>query len=147
MGERARQRQEKTKRTIREARLTDAQRSFLRDNARYEGSPLHKKAPHDFGLTPPASPREEKTLCDIAGIFEKRIALALFERAIDVGLVSEKDKVAGFPAQMWVVDAHGRVFEIIYGGSRTGSYHGYPIRQVNPLFDEIVTAWSTRRGD
>ena len=86
MGERARKTREKTERTLRDAPLTGAQRSFLRDNARYEGSPLHKKAPNDFGLTPPTSPRLDKTLCDEAGIFEKRIAVDLFERAIEVGL-------------------------------------------------------------
>ena len=65
-------------------------------------------------------------------------------RAIDVGLVSAKDKVAGYPAQMWVVDADGRVFEMIYGGSREGRYHGYPIRRTNLLFNQILTAWAAR---
>src|SRR6201999_2644222 len=140
MGERSRKTREKTERTIRDVPLTAAQRSFLHDHARYEGSALHKRAPHNFGLIPPTSPRRDKTLCDDAGIFDKRIAIRLFERAIEVGLVSAKDKSVGFPAQMWVVDDLGQVFEIMYGGSRTGYYHGYPIRRSNPLFAEIVTA-------
>lgn len=146
MGQRARKAREDTERSIRDQPLTDEQRTFLGTHALYEGSPLHKKEPHNFDLTPPTSPRPEKTLCDEAGIFDKQVAHALFARAIDVGLVSEKDKVEGFPAQMWVVDGDGRVFELIYGGSRTGRYHGYPIRRANPLFDKISVAWAARRN-
>lgn len=145
MGERARKSREETERSIRDQPLTDAQRAFLRDHARYEGSPLHKKDPNNFGLIPPTSPRQEKTLCDEAGAFDKQVAVDLFALAIDVDLVSSKDKVEGFPAQMWVVDAEGRVFELIYGGSRLGRYHGYPIRRSNPLFDRIAAAWAVRR--
>jgi hypothetical protein len=145
VGEHARKKREETERSIRDVPLTDQQRDFLRAHARYEGSPLHKKEPHNFDLTPPTSPRIDKTLCDEAGIVEKRVAFALFARAIDVGLVSAKDKVAGYPAQMWVVDADGRVFEMIYGGSREGRYHGYPIRRTNLLFNQILTAWAARR--
>jgi hypothetical protein len=145
MGERARKIREDTERTIRDAPLTDAQRSFLRDNARYEGSPLHKKEPNNFGLIPPTSPQQDKTLCDEAGILEKQVAIELFERTIEVGLVSAKDKSEGFPAQMWVVDDNGRVFEMIYGGSHAGRYHGYPIRRSNPLFAKISTTWAMRR--
>jgi hypothetical protein len=47
--------------------------------------------------------RPEKTLCDEAGITQKQIAIDLFARAIDVGLVSAA-WTAGFPKQMWVVD-------------------------------------------
>ena len=144
MGDRARKKREETERSIRDVLLTAPQRDFLRVNARYEGSPLHKKEPHNFDLTPPTSPRLDKTLCDEAGIVEKRGAFELFARAIDVGLVSVKDKVAGYPAQMWVVDADGRVFEMIYGGSREGRYHGYPIRRTNLLFNQILTAWAAR---
>lgn len=145
MGQRARKARAETERSIRDQPLTDKQRAFLQEQARYEGSPLHKKDPHNFDLTPPTSPREDKTLCDEAGIFEKQVAFDLFALAIDVGLVSAKDKVEGFPAQMWVVDEHGRVFEMIYGGSRTGRYHGYPIRRSNPLFERISVAWAARR--
>ncbi|HWN66725.1 MAG TPA: hypothetical protein VNM90_03735 [Haliangium sp.] len=40
-----------------------------------------------------------------------------------------------------MVDGDGRVFELMYGGSRTGRYHGYPIRRTNPLFDEVSKIW------
>ncbi|MEZ5583130.1 MAG: hypothetical protein R3F37_10525 [Candidatus Competibacteraceae bacterium] len=38
---------------------------------RYGGNPEHKRNPGDFGLTPPASPRPDKTLCDGAHIFKR----------------------------------------------------------------------------
>ena len=136
---------DETNRTIRSRPLTDEQRAFLVEHAAYEGSPFHKKEPHNFDLTPPTNPREDKTLCDEAGIFAKEVAFTLFATAIEVGLVSEKDKVEGFPAQLWVVDEQGRVFEIIYGGSRTGRYHGYPVRRSHPLFDKVSGAWAALR--
>jgi hypothetical protein len=54
--------------------------------------------------------------------------------------VSEAD-AGGFPKQRWVVDERGRVFEAMLGGSRTGCFHGYPIRQSDPLHQAIVAAW------
>ncbi len=145
MGQQARRVREETVRSIRAERLTDEERLFLKAHARYEGSPLHKKEPHNFDLTPPSSPREDKTLCDEAGIYDKKVAFDLFRTAVEVGLVSDKQKSPGFPSQIWVVDDQGRVFELMYGGSVTGRYHGYPIRRTNPLFNKIATAWAMRR--
>lgn len=141
MGKKALEVKKATERTIRAARLTNAERSRLYSEAAYEGSPFHKRNPGDFGLTPPASPRPDKTLCDEAKIFRKAVADELFARAIDHGLVSEATTAGGFPKQLWVVDNHGRVFEVMYGGSRTGRYHGYPIRRADPLFDEVSGIW------
>lgn len=129
-----------TVRKIRAQRLSNDERTFLRKCASYEGSPLHKRDPNDFGLTPPTNPRPDKTLCDEADIFEKRRALELFERAIEVGLVSEATAANDFPKQLWVVDGE-RVFEVMYGGSKAGCYHGYPIRRSDPLFNQVVAAW------
>lgn len=94
MGTKSKQVREATERTLREAPLTQEERTFLLANAAYEGSPFHKKNPNDFGLTPPTyAVRPEKTLCDEAGITEKAIAIKLFERAIDVGVVSESMEI------------------------------------------------------
>jgi hypothetical protein len=141
MGKKALEAKKETVRKIRDTRLTDAERSRLRSEAAYEGSPYHKRNPGDFGLTPAASPRLDKTLCDEAKIFRKAVADELFAKAIDRGLVSEKNKAGGFPNQLWVVDEHGQVFEAMYGGSRTGRYHGYPIRRADPFFEEVSKAW------
>lgn len=45
----------------------------------YGGNPEHKKNPGDFGLTPPASPRQGKSLCDVADVFTRREALTLIK--------------------------------------------------------------------
>jgi len=145
VGKKAHQIRRATERTLRSTRLTETEREHLRVHASYEGSPSHKRNPGDFGLTPPAAPRSDKTLCDLAEIFEKAVASDLLRRAIDGGLASEAEAGGGFPKQLWVVDGNGQVFEAMYGGSQTGRYHGYPIRRADPLFDEVVEAWNQRR--
>ena len=51
----------------------------------YGGNPEHKRNPGDFGLTPPASPRRTKTLCDGAGVFSRALALELLRKEFAVG--------------------------------------------------------------
>ena len=140
MGARARQARKETRRRIRAERLTQDERAHLSENASYEGSPYHKRNPGDFGLTPPARPRPDATLCDEAGVFSKAKAADLLAIAIERGIVSEATAAGVFPKQMWVYDGNN-VFEAMYGGSQTGCYHGYPIRRSDPLFDRIVAAW------
>ncbi|MDX9981569.1 MAG: hypothetical protein RBU25_16220 [Lentisphaeria bacterium] len=144
MGKIAQQLRHETIRTIRTAPLTDAQRKHL-EEATYEGSPFHKRNPGDFGLTPPAAPRPDKTLCDEAGIFKKVVATRLFKRGIKRALVSEYMTPAGFPKEFWVVDSEGNVFEAMYGGTRDGAYHGYPIRRSDPLFEKVSSAWKEKQ--
>lgn len=143
VGLRARAARKETERKIRAERLTNEERAFLVANARYEGSALHKAKPNDFGLTPPTNPRKDKTLCDEANVLDKATAKALFDAAIAHGLVSEQSTGDGFPKQMWVVEK-GRVFELMYGGSQAGRYHGYPIRDSDPLADQVRARWSAR---
>jgi hypothetical protein len=125
--------------------LRPEERARLLAEAAYEGSPLHKREPGDFGLTPPASPRPTKALCDEAAIKTRAAATELFMQAIQGGLVSDP-AVGLFPKFLWVVDEQGRVFEAIYGGSQPGRYHGYPIRRNDPFFDDVITAWERRHG-
>ncbi len=124
--------------------LTDPERKFLRENAGYDGRNYHKRNPGDFGLTPPAAPRPDKTLCDEAKVFQRSLADALLARAIEGGLVSEAEAAPGFPKQMWAVDESGRVFEAMHGSG--GMYHGYPIRRADPFFDDVVRAWEKLNG-
>ncbi len=146
MGRKAKQAREATERVLRAGLLSKEERIFLQTNAAYEGSPFHKRSPNDFGLTPPTyAVRPEKTLCDEAGITKKQIAIELFARAIQVGLVSEA-WTFGFPRQMWVVDDGEQVFELMYGGSRLGRYHGYPIRLRDPWSEEIKRVWRESRN-
>jgi hypothetical protein len=138
MGKLAAQARKATRRVIRETRLTEEEKTTLRSRAVYEGNPQHKRNPGDFGLTPPAAPRADKTLCDEAGIFKKARARELLMNAIERGVVSESD-TTGFPKQMWVVDEHDRVFEAMIGGTQQGYYHGYPIRKSDPLHARILS--------
>ncbi len=144
MGKKALEVKRATLRQIRTAALSEDERTFLRQNVAYEGSPYHKRNPGDFGLTPPASPRPDKTLCDEAGIERRSTADDLLARAIDGGLVSDGTEPGSFPKQMWVVDDQGLVFEAMYGGSKAGRYHGYPIRRTDPLFKQVSDAWKGR---
>ena len=144
MGRKALEVKQTTVRHLRATPLSDEERTFLQKNATYEGSPVHKRNPGDFGLTPPAAPRPDKTLCDEAGITHRSVAVALLARAIEHGLVSVSTESGGFPKQLWALDDDGRVFEAMYGGSKAGCYHGYPIRQTDPLFEQVTDAWKGR---
>lgn len=141
MGARACQVRDGKRPRFREARLDADEKAFLRANARYEGSPDHKRNPGDFGLTPPANPRKDRTLCDEAEVYVLAQATALFARAIDGGLVSEGTGRHEFPRRMWLVAEH-HVFELKLGGSVAGRYHGFPVRRSNPYYDLIVQAWN-----
>jgi hypothetical protein len=138
MGRKARDVRAQTRRRIRSSPLTENERRLLAKSA-YEGSPQHKRSPGDFGLPP--RPRRDATLCDEAGVTTRAEAEKLFSRGIERGLVSVATAHGGFPKQIWVVDEEGRVFEGMYGGSQAGYYHGYPIREVDPLHDEVLRAW------
>jgi hypothetical protein len=144
MGKKAIQMRRVTRRTMRATLLTATEREFLRKNSGYEGIAYHKRSPGDFGLIPPAAPRPDKTLCDEGGVTRRELADALLVQAIDGGLASEAIGAQGFPKQLWVVAEDGQVFEAMYGGSKTGLYHGYPIRRNDPFFDEVVSAWERR---
>jgi hypothetical protein len=78
-------------------------------------------------------------------VFRLEVARELFEQAISIGLVSVAFTTTGFPKQLWVVDGADRVFELMYGGSVDGRYHGYPVRRSDPLYDEVRAAWRKRR--
>jgi len=144
MGTKAQELRRMTRRKVRATRLSDDEKAHLRRNAGYEGSPYHKRNPGDFGLVPPSVPRPDKTLCDEAGVRSKQEALRLFALAVEQGLVSEATTHGDYPKELWVVDEHGRVFEGMYGGSRDGRYHGYPIRRSDPLHQRIRELIETR---
>ncbi len=130
------------KATIRRIRSTplSAEEAELLSTIDYEGSPYHKRVPGNFNLPEPPRPRHDKTLCDEAEIFTVEQVEALKEKALEQHLVSEATTVEGFPKQIWVVDESGNVFEAMHGGSQNNTYHGYPIRESDPLADEVRAA-------
>lgn len=105
---------------------------------RYGGNPEHKRNPGDFGLTPPASPRRNKTLCDEAGIVRRAVALDLLREGIRRGLVSQWSG-SGYPQNVWAVSADGIPLEAQLENAGNGTYHGYPI-PADDAFREIVIA-------
>jgi hypothetical protein len=107
---------------------------------RYGGNPEHKRNPGNFGLTPPASPRRDKTLCDEAGIFDRDQALMLLREGIRSGLVSEPQG-ADYPQNVWAVSPEGVPLEAQLENAANGTYHGYPMPEADPFRDTVIANW------
>lgn len=124
----------------------DPERSWLTDlgnRARYAGNPEHKRNPGDFGLTPPASPRRGKSLCDGVRIFERREALRLLREGFSRGLVSEQLR-NGWPQNVWAVLPDGTPLEAQLENEEFGAYHGYPMPSSDVLAPFVVERWHQR---
>ena len=107
----------------------------------YDGSPAHKRDPGDFGLLPPAQPREDKTLCDDVGITRREDALRLLREGISRGLVSVQRR-GDFPQNVWAVAPDGTPLEAQLGNRVLGSYHGYPLSERDrDIYSEVLTRW------
>ena len=117
----------------------------LADRARYGGNPEHKKNPGDYGLTPPSDPRQGKSLCDIAKIFERGEAEKLLQAGLRSGLVSDR-MVGDWPKNVWSVTDDGCAMEAQLENPEVGSYHGYPIPETDPLLLEVKRRWERRNG-
>lgn len=111
----------------------------------YTGSPLHKRDSGDFGLAPPAAPRANKTLCDVAGIRERALAQELLRAGVGRGLVSEQTGTGGqFPQNIWSVTDDGIPLEAQLENAVQGAYHGYPLPTSDPLREQVLAWW---KGD
>ncbi|MDE0028373.1 MAG: hypothetical protein OXU42_03085 [Deltaproteobacteria bacterium] len=115
----------------------------LANRVRYGGNPEHKRNPGDFGLTPPAQPSADKTLCDEVGVTRRRVALRLLREGIRKGLIS--GQVRGrFPQNVWAVTKDGSPVEAQLENPETGSYHGYPMPDTDPFAKRVVENWNQR---
>ncbi|MEI7731026.1 MAG: hypothetical protein WCO56_15730 [Verrucomicrobiota bacterium] len=112
----------------------------LADKVHYGGNPEHKRNPGDFGLTPPASPRRNKTLCDGVGVFSRALALELLRDGIRCGLVSEWDGT-GFPQNVWSVSTNGIPLEAQLENAANGTYHGYPMPEDDAFREIVISKW------
>lgn len=110
--------------------------------ARYVGSPLHKRNPANFGLHPPAAPRQGRTLCDSA-VDRREIAQALLATGLRKGLVSEQVRNE-WPQNVWAVTDAGVALEAQLDTEVLGTYHGYPMTDADPLRDEVVRRWNAQ---
>ena len=113
----------------------------LMSTVQYGGHPHHKRSPGDFGLTPPASPRPNKSLCDGVAIFERSIAAGHLVSGLRRGAVSA-DVEQGFPRHIWSMTADGRVLEARCDDHVQGRYHGYPLEPDDPMADLVIERWN-----
>jgi len=108
---------------------------------RYGGNPEHKRNPGDFGLTPPSYPRRGKSLCDDAGIFSRKVALKYLKSGLRKGLISERFN-GDWPQNIWSVTDEGKPLEAQLENPATGTYHGYPMPEGDPLAGDVVRRWN-----
>lgn len=111
------------------------------DSVRYGGNPEHKRNPGDFGLTPPAQPRPDKTLCDIVGIFTRQEAVEFLRAGIRRGLVS-KGRRNNHPQNVWAVTEDGYPLEFQLENPVQATYHGYPMPDADAFREAVLTRWN-----
>lgn len=116
--------------------------SALAEKVSYGGNPEHKKNPGDFNLTPPSHPRRGKSLCDDVGIFSKKVALRHLKLGLRKGLVSERFN-GDWPQNIWSVTDQGQPLEAQLENPVTGTYHGYPMPEGDPLASDVVRRWNS----
>jgi len=114
----------------------------LAEQIRYGGNPEHKMNPGDFGLTPPSGPMPGKSLCGTVGIFTRHEALAYLQMGLHKGMISERH-AGKWPQYIWAVTKDGDPLEAHIENPSTGTYHGYPMPDSDPLAAEIVRRWKT----
>lgn len=112
----------------------------LPDQVTYGGNPEHKRNPGDFGLSPPAAPRADKTLCDAAGITQRAEALRLLREGLRRGLVSP-EREGPFPKRIWSVSESGFPLEARLDNAEQGNYHGYPLDTDDCFRQEVLRRW------
>lgn len=115
--------------------------AFLKTHVGYGGNPEHKRDPGDFGLTPPSSPRPDKTLCDCIGIQSRRQAIRLLREGIEKGLISQQLRGC-FPQNIWSVSKVGDPLEAQLENPETGVYHGYPMPETDPFRERVLECWN-----
>ena len=128
--------------------VTDGNVLMLEEMAvrvRYGGNPEHKRNPGDFGLTPPAQPRPDKTLCDDIKLFSKAEAERLLKEGIRKGMVSQVHREEGFPQNIWAVTTGGVPVEAQLENPCTGVYHGYPMPYNDPFSRQVIQKWGSER--
>ena len=116
---------------------------WLRRNARYSGSPHHKRVAADYGFDRPTAPRPNKSLCDGFRSISISEATGLFRGAVIRGMI-RTHRLGRFPKYVWAVDVDNRVYEAkLEHGSDT--YHGYELGEDEASMRELVISeWNTR---
>lgn len=105
----------------------------------YVGSPIHKKHPGDYGLTPPAQPRMNRNLCDGTQV-DRRLATRLLRNGARLGLISVQER-NGFPQNIWAISPLGVALEAQLDNEEAATYHGYPMELSDPLAAKVLSRW------
>jgi hypothetical protein len=113
----------------------------LASKIRYGGNPSHKRNPGDFGLTPPSLPRDDKSLCDTANIFNRAEALQVLKQGVLRGMISEWDGANGFPKNVWSMTDDGIPLEAQLENAVNGTYHGYPLEVNDDFRESVIARW------
>lgn len=119
--------------------FSEEDREALAEVVVYTGNPEHKRNPGDFGLTPPARPRRNKTLCDAVSIFQRDEALGYLKEGIRRGSISDRF-VGEWPKTVWAVSDKGIPLEAQRDGE--GRYHGYPMPLEDPMAAKVKKFWN-----
>lgn len=112
----------------------------LAERVQYGGNPEHKRNPGDFGLTPPAIPRPDKSLCDEVQITRRTVALHILRRGIQRGLVSVQ-RVGDLPQNIWSMTDDEVPVEAQLENRTTATYHGYPMPEADPFSESVRARW------
>jgi len=123
--------------------LTPVERAALASRASYGGNPEHKHSRGDYGLTPPASPRPAKTLCDGERPILKAEATALLQAGLRKGTTSATT-ADGWPQNIWSVSDAVEVFEAQLENPAQGTYHGYPMPEDDDFRRLVLKEWKAR---
>lgn len=127
------------RRILKAGTLPDSTLASLVKRASYGGNPEHKKNPEDYGLTPPASHRPGKMLCDGERRIRKAEAERLLKDGIQHGSVSEQC-VGEYPQNIWSL--HDKVvFEAQLENAEQGVYHGYPLPSDDDFVMKVKKFW------
>ncbi len=123
--------------------LTREELIKLSKSVSYKGNPAHKLNPGDYHLTPPASPRQGKTLCDQKRPINLADAMELIRTGVRRAMISSQTR-GDWPQNIWSVNEHNEVFEAQLENRETGEYHGYPISSEDDFGHLIASEWLKR---
>lgn len=122
--------------------MSENVRNDLAQKCKYVGSPVHKRDPGDYDLTPPSAPRPGKTLCDPYKIC-KADAQNLLQSGFERGMLSVRNSNT-WPEIVWAVSDAEVVFEAQLDNQEQGTYHGYPLQTDDPFREEVLREWKGR---
>ncbi len=93
-------------------------------------------------LPKPCFARSDKTLCDGASIFSRKLALDLLQQGVLRGLVSQQTR-DDFPQNIWAVTDSGVPVEAQLEDALNGTYHGYLMPVADPFREKVLERWKT----